>query len=127
VAVEFNIDASKDWFLGEDKFLNFQIFGRDGIAPVDVTGWSLIWVLRKSDNAPDPAILSKATPDDIQIIGDFASDAASSTQRIRIFFANEDIAALKAITYRYSLKRVDDGLAGVLSFGNCTFRQVTAR
>jgi hypothetical protein len=126
MAIEFNIDVSKNWFLGEDKFLSFTIFGRDKITPIDVSEWTMEWVLRKTDAGADPALLLKVTPTDIQVVGEYNVDPTVNTQRVRIFFSRTDTSLLRATTYRHSLKRIDPGYAGILSFGNCTFRQATA-
>lgn len=125
MAVEFNVTANDKFFLGEDKVIDFVIFGPDGATPLNVAGFTLEWTMRKTDKAPDPAIILKTSTLGITIIGVYNTAALTNTQRVRITFVPADTAALKPMTYRHSLKRVDVGNAIVLSFGDFVLRQAT--
>lgn len=128
MAREFNITAADKFFLGEDKFVDFTIFDQDGVTPLDVTGATLEWSLRKTDKADDPALLLKVPT----VVGVFNLIPASNTQRVRLTFASSDTtyptSGLKAnFAYRHSLKITDIGSENILSYGSMLFLQATER
>jgi len=126
MAIEFNIDADKRWFLGEDKILSFKISDASG-NPLDVSAWQMEFIVRKTDKAADPPVIPrKATPTDIVISGIFNSNPDQNQQRVVITFDSDETSSLKPITYRYSLKRIDTGNEGILAYGGITFLQATA-
>lgn len=139
MAIQFDITASNQFFLGEDKILELTIFGADGVTPFDVAGIPLEWNLKKTDKASDPGIITKGIGTGITIVGVYNAVPATNTQRVRITFASADTDpdvtsllatpyALKAgVAYRHSLKRKDAGNEGILSFGSFTFLQATER
>lgn len=140
MAIEFNVTAADLFFLGEDKVLEFTIFGADNATPFDVTGLPLEWNLRKTDAAADPALITKAVGAGLTIVGVYNAVPAANTQRVHVTFASDDTDplvtsvlvsnpyALKAnVAYRHSLKRKDAGNEGIFSYGSFTFLQATER
>jgi hypothetical protein len=139
MAIEFNVTATLKFFLGDDKLLDFTIFGQDGVTPFDVSGLVMEWSIKKTDKALDPPIISKTTVSGITIIGVYNVSPAINTQRVRVTFASADTDpdvtsvlptpyTLKAnVAYRHSLKRMTSGLESVLSYGSFTFLQATER
>lgn len=131
MSIEFNVTAADKFFMGEDKTIDFTIFGPDGVTPLDVTGLPLEWNMRKTDKADDPAIMTKAIGSGLTIIGVYNATPATNTQRVRATFVPADTTPATAplvkpnIAYRHSLKRKDAGSAGILSFGSITFLQAT--
>lgn len=126
MAVEFNVTPADKFFLGEDKVIDFEITGLDGVTPLEMTAVPVEWSLRKTDKAADPAILLKTLTDGITLIGDFSFDRAVNTQRVRITFVPADTVALKPnFPYRHSLKRLDVGNRNILSYGSFTLLQAT--
>lgn len=133
MAIEFNITPSHRFFLGEDKVIDLTIFQQDGVTPLDVSGMTLEWSLKKKDKDPDPPIIGKATGSGITIVGVYNVNPATNTQRVRISFASADTDpfvtvsyTLKAgFAYRHSLKRTDTGSEGIFTFGSLTFLQAT--
>lgn len=128
MAVQRDITAADMFFMGEDKILEFTVFGQDNVTPLDLTGLTLEWNMRRTDNAADPAILTKGPGSGLAIVGVYNVVPAVNTQRIRISFAPTDTSGLKAnFPYRHSLKRKDIGAYGIFSFGSITFLQATER
>ena len=135
MAIEFNLELEDEFFLGEDKVVDFEIFGPDDVTPFNITGLALEWNLRKKDSSPDPALLTK-TP---SVIGTFNIDPGVNSQRARLTFASNDTDplvtsqlvtpyTLKANTaYRHSMKLKDPGNETILSYGSWTFNQATER
>jgi hypothetical protein len=126
MAIEFNIPEDKV-FMGENKKLRFKIYQADGVTPLDLTGRSLIWVVRKTDKASDPAILSKATAGaaGIAIVGAYNVDPTINTQVAEVSIDAADTSVLRPLTYRHSMKEVTD--TTILSFGDFPLAQATAR
>lgn len=104
-------------FIGEDKTFEHTVVDENGAA-VDMTGWDFHWVLRKSDGAADPALFDKTA----SITGVFPT-----TQKASVTLTDTEMNTLKAIPYRYSWKRLNDGVETVTGFGNFTPKLVTAR
>lgn len=140
MAIEFNITAADKFFLGEDKVIELTIFELDGTTPFDLSALPLEWKLRTSDAADDPALITKGitaggVSTGIAIIGIWNVDPAVNTQRVRITFASADTDPLVTTdytlkagrVYRHSLKRMDAGNEGILSYGSMTFLQATER
>ena len=46
-------------FVGEDKVLKIEVLDVVGV-PVNMSGWQILFDVRKSDKSPDPALLSKS-------------------------------------------------------------------
>ncbi len=135
MARESNFDKDSNIFIGEDKQIRFPVYDDDAdpVVPLDVSGFSMIWVLRKSDTASDPALLSKTTGSGITITGTFNADPLINTQRVVVALADTDTAGndgsvlIPPKKYRYSLKRTDAGSETILAFGNFVLREATAR
>lgn len=129
MATEFNITKEHRFFLGEDKVLRLKVYEQDGTTPINVDGWSLLYVLRKKDKDPDPPILSKTTTGSspkISIEGTFNIDPEANMQVVLVTFDSDDTTNLEAKTYRYSIKRTDSGNERILTYGGQEFLQATA-
>jgi hypothetical protein len=128
MANKFDIGTDKKWFLGEDKILSFTIFAQDLTTPVDIGGWAIEFVLRKSVKTSSLVIPVKDTTNGLLlIVGVFNEVPASNTQRIHIPFPSDDTTLLKAgFEYQYSIKRTDEGNEGILVYGKLVFLQATA-
>ena len=78
--------------------------------PEDITGWTMVWQLRKSRSSP--VVLSKTTDDDITF-----TDASGGTLQIAIF--RGDTESLVPGIWWHMLARTDPGLH--LEQGSDTF------
>jgi hypothetical protein len=122
MAIQRDIVAADNFFLGEDKILEFTVFGPDGM--LNVGGLPLEWNMRKTDKAGDPAILTKGIGTGLTIIGSYNAVPATNTQRVDVTFVPADTIGLKPnVAYRHSLKRKDANAEEILSFGAITFLQ----
>lgn len=123
MAIETDIGGdNNDFFVGEDKGFELgPVVDKDGV-PVDMTGWDLHFVVRKADSSPDPALFDKTAV----ILGTYNVDPEVNTQFARVVFTDTETEVLKAIDYRQSWKRYDNGVETVLAFGNWHPKLVTA-
>lgn len=128
MAREQAIGGNGEFFQGEDKTLKMRLWKKpkkDGIL-IDMTGWDVIWVVRKKDSSADPAILEKTAT----IEGTFDPDPEDSTQYAVVQLTDDETNLLTKIgtaAYRHSWKRMDDNRETVLSYGNLNPQQATAR
>jgi hypothetical protein len=100
------------------------------VTPVNVTGWTFTFILRKGDKSVDPALLTKAAT----IEGTYNADPAVNTQIVVVALADTDTAAadgtsvtLAPKVYRYSLKRTDSGAETIYARGDFDLQEATAR
>jgi len=114
-----------DWFVGEDKVFAFTIYQKTpaGVlttTPQDISGWTLRWDMRRSDNEADPAVLTKATGSGIAI-------TSGPNGQGTITIDDTDTDTLAPRLYRHALKRADPGSETVLLYGNAVLGKRTAR
>ena len=136
MATTITIGGSGRLFVGEDKTFRLELleveYDSDGLpiaphassVPVDMTGWVLLFDVRKTDKSPDPAIFSK-TP---TIIGVYSAVRASNTQRAVVVLTDTEMNTVKqrTIPYRHSWKRMDDTSETVLARGDFAPEKATA-
>lgn len=100
---------------GEDVLI------RDTVTGVDITGWALRAVIRRTPS--DPTILVEK---DNAIIGGITlNDAPNGVFDIRI--ADTDTIALRPGAYVWEVKRMDAGNEAVLTTGILTLKAETVR
>lgn len=121
MALDAPIGGNGSLFVGEDKVFKLELIDADN-APVDMTGWTLLFDVRKKDTSNPPAILSY-TP---SITGTFNSSRNVNTQRAVVTVTDTDMNLFKAGTYRHSWKRMDDGSETVLAWGDFSPEKATA-
>jgi hypothetical protein len=116
VATTVKIGGSGALFVGEDKIFRLSLPG------VNMAGWDVIFDVRKTDAARDPAIFSKTA----SITGIYDPIAANNTQLAVVALSDTEMNTVKARTYRYSWKRKDDGVETVLARGDFAPEKATA-
>lgn len=121
MAEEVTIGNDGSLFVGEDKTLKLEVLDSAGV-PVDLTGWTILFDARKSNTSADPALLSK----NASVTGVYNAARATNTQRAVVALTDTELNTLKAITYRYSWKRMDDGSETVLAYGDFIPQKATA-
>lgn len=121
MALDAPIGGNGSLFVGEDKVFTLELIDMSS-NPVDMSGWTLLFDVRKKDNSIDPAIISK-TP---SLTGTFNASRSSNTQRAVAVVTDTDMNLFKAGTYRHSWKRMDDGSETVLAWGDFTPEKATA-
>lgn len=122
MALEATIGGSGSLFVGEDKVLRLELIDSSTSLPVDMSGWTLLFDVRKKDSSQPPAIVSK-TP---VLSGTYNTVRSSNTQRAIVTLTDTDMNLFKEQTYRHSWKRMDDGSETVLAWGDFTPQKATA-
>lgn len=117
MARESPIRKSDNWFIGEDKVLQFTIDdGGDPPLAVDITTFTLTFTLRSCLNfPPDAPDLTKTSPAGITI-----HDGPNGIARVLIDDVDTD--AFEPGRYFYELKRTNAGFEQVLAFGEAILR-----
>lgn len=125
MAIRQDISRDLQFFIGEDKTIEFEVLQSDGATPQDVSGWALEWDMRAkvSDAA---ALLAKTSGSGIAVMGVYSAVRATNTQRVAVTIAAEDTDALSSGRHAHALKRTDDGNEAVLSYGDCELQRSAA-
>ena len=133
MALTQTIGGNGTLFVGEDKIFRLELlvaeFDANGnpvapstsSVPIDMTGWVLVFDVRKTDTSPT-AIFSK-TP---TLEGAYNANRALNTQRAVAPLTDTELNTVKALSYRYSWKRLDDGSETVLARGPFAPEKATA-
>jgi hypothetical protein len=116
MAATFNIGPEKQFFVGENKTVTLPVYGPDGATPVDVTGWTLIYVVKKLEKPSATPLITKEVGAGITLTGSFNAN----NQRVVIEFDSDDTAVLKPGVYFHTLKRTDPDFEHVLFNGQLT-------
>ena len=86
---------------------------------INITGFGLSWMLKKSVNDLDAAAVVTKTVagGGIAIAGTFNTAPGTNTQRATVTVADTDTEALAPGVYRWELKRTDAGLETRMAYG----------
>ena len=97
----------------------FHIKNDELTTSVDISGWTLSWMVKKyKDQADAAAILTKTTTGGAIVIGgSWNSDPDVNTQRATLTITDTDVATVPARLYHWELKRTDDGFEVPLVLG----------
>lgn len=115
-------------FLGTDFTRDFEVLDIDtddtGATAKDVAGWAVTLDIRPKDTSSAAKLTASLT-----VVGSFNSVASSNTQRLRWTCADTDLTTALFTsdggTYRYSVKRTDDGLETILQYGDVVIERAT--
>jgi len=118
-APEVQIGGEGALFVGEDKTFELALLDTAGDA-VDMLGWAINFCVGKSDKAAD--VFDKVA----SITGVFNIDPLLNTQLAVVSLTDTELNTVKAKTYRYSWKRMDDGTETVLVYGDFVVQKATA-
>ena len=121
MAAEFNIAASDNWFIGEDKTINVDVDQSDGSTPQTMTGWALTWELK--DSATGVVRVTKTTSGG----GVTISNGGGTDDRASVAVLDTDTEALAPGTFFHQLRRTDAGNEVVLAFGNAVLKDSGVR
>lgn len=114
MAEETQIGGTGEVFVGEDKV--FQLTVQDTAnAVVDITGWTIIFVVKVKDTASDPGLISVTCA-----LTDPTNGVCTAT------VADTVMDTLLPRTYRYSFKRTDGGAETILAYGDFVVQKATA-
>jgi hypothetical protein len=120
MAREATIGGSGTLFVGEDKTLSLAVVDLSG-NPVDISGWSILFDVRKLD-ASTTYIISKTA----NIAGTYDPVASANTQRAVIILSDDEMNLFREATYRHSWKRMTAGNETVLAWGDFAPQKATA-
>ena len=118
MSVDAPIADTENWFIGEDRPVGFTVVDADGVA-VNITDYALEWVLRETPGSAT-ATITKTTDSGITI-----TDGPAGKCEVAI--ADTDTIDLSPGRYFHTLRRTDDGLETVLSFGQAVLQQAATR
>lgn len=121
MALPIVIGGDGKLFVGEDKTFRHEVLDAVGL-PVNIAGWTILFDVRKTATALDPAIFSKPAA----IIGVFNAVRAVNTQRAEVVLTDTELNTVKAKEYQVSWKRMDDTAETVLGWGPFTPQKATA-
>lgn len=145
MALEDDITEDDKIFLDTDLVLPFRVWAGNPTAaeiaantavPVDVSGWAMSWTLRRTVDASS-ALIEKATGGNgIIVSGAFNVDPTLNEQQVEVTIEDTDtydasadppVDVRPSKSYRYALKRTDDGSETVLVFGKFCLLKSAAR
>ena len=106
-------------FSGEDKVLRFELL-EHGL-PVNAFGYTLLFDVRSHDDSQE-FVLEKQP----MVVGVFHDVRALNEQRIEVVLDDDDMNLFVERTYRYSVKRMDEGGETVLFWGDFLPAKATA-
>lgn len=112
MAVESRIDADDEWFVGEDRVLNFTMVKGD---VAGITGWTIVFELFERR--------AKQTDLPVRSFAAVGHDAtAQAPARVTVLVDATQTASLPAGIYQYVLRRTDEGARAILGFGPADLR-----
>lgn len=143
MAYNRDITADDQMFYDTDRVLRYQVFQgsptleevlANTAIPDDVTGWSLVWVLRRSAKATAILIEKSTAGGGITITGVYDADPLANTQRVLVAIDDTDtygpvvdpVEIVKPGVYEYALKRLDPGSETILAWGSFELIQAAA-
>jgi len=107
-------------FSGEDKSFRHEVLDRVTKEPIDMSLWSVKFVVRYGPSPNADLILEK----DAILIGTFNASQSANTQRWFVDLTDTELT-LPAGTYYYSWKRMDDGSETILGYGEFVVEETT--
>lgn len=113
--LETNLDPLP---IGTDFAYAFHVKNEAQDTSINITGYALSWMLKRSLADLDAAaVLTKTTVSGITISGSFNAAPASNTQRATVAIADTDTDSLTPAFYHWELKRTDAGYETRLAYG----------
>jgi hypothetical protein len=105
-------------YIGSDFTYHLHVKSEDETESLDITGWSLSFMLkRRLEHLDAAALLTKTTPSGITIAGTFNADPDVNTQRATVVIADTETDPLTPGTIYWEFKRTDAGLETPLAGG----------
>lgn len=118
-----NLGDTDDWFIGEDKTLEFEIYDSTEALIQNVTGWAMLFRLRRISES-DAVLFTKTTGGStITIAGTYNADPTVNAQRTSVVIDDTDTDNLQPGKYAYWLWRTDSGNETVLAYGDVTLKR----
>lgn len=119
MAREFNIE---NLFIGDDAFIEMDLYDEDDAVLAADVGWEFEWVLRRGRSASEASVVKPNA--DIEVLDDGPNGADT---RVRVTLAAADTVDLEPDTYFHTLRRSDTGNKTTLSYGTVGLVWTAAR
>jgi hypothetical protein len=111
-------------YVGADQSVELTVYQDDGETPEDVTGWTTVLDIRKSDTAPAAKLSASGV-----VSGTYNADPELNTQVVTFTLSATALASTVLPgddpALRYSIWRTDSGHKMPLRFGSVIFTRVT--
>jgi hypothetical protein len=117
MAVRADISESEDWFTNADHVFEYTVYKRDDVTLEDISGWPLIWLVKRRPDDPDSAALL------IKEIGSGIEIVDGPNGRCDVTVIDDDTVNLKPGTYYVELKRNQPGEETPLSYGEAVLKR----
>lgn len=105
-------------FLGEDRSFVFTIMNAGETACLDITGWTLSFMVKRKADDPDAdALITATTSGQISIAGTYHADPETNAQAATVTLFTGDTTSAPAMEAVYELKRTNLGFEAVLAYG----------
>lgn len=112
------VKADLELYLNTDFNFLFTIYNATETAIVDVSTWSLSWIVKTHPQDADAsALITKTTSSGITISGTYNSVPSTNTQVVNVDIDDTDTTSIKPGLYVWELKRTNDGNETVLAHG----------
>lgn len=116
------------YYIGSDRQFSYHVKNQALTTSVDITGWTLSWMVKRfASDADVSALVTKTTVSGITISGTFNASITVNAQRAVVTITDSDTTALYPGLFSYELKRMDDGFEVPLATGLIEFRQGVIR
>ncbi len=117
MAIQCNVTASDNVYIGSDKSLTIPIYQSDGKTRQDITGWALSWMLKASIHDADAsAVITKTTVNGITL-------SSPTTGVCVVTLSAADTLSLDPATYVHELKRTTPGSEDVVTDGTFVLKR----
>lgn len=112
-------------YIGTDFDYAFHILNEAKTQAIDITGWTLSWMLKRkaTDEDVDALLVKTTTAGGVVIAGAFNATPGLNLQRATVTVQDTDTDALAAASCRFELKRMDAGVETVLADGPLTLKR----
>lgn len=128
MAKEQNLTGTDAVFQGTDLALPCHIKNAAETTSIDITGWTLSWMVKRYRSDADlSALITKTTSGGIAIAGSFNSDPDINTQRATVTIEDTDSISLSPGLYFHELKRTTNGAETVLIYGTFDLKEAVHR
>ena len=119
MAKQTPISGDEALFQGEDHTFVLTILNAAETAAIDITTWTLSWMVKRYTSDADAAALitKTAAASGIVISGVFNSVPATNTQIATVTLDDTDTTAIGEGLYHHELKRTDAGFETILAYG----------
>lgn len=123
--VFYDTDQALEFIIADGDPTTEQLAAGDYV-PIDISGYSLIWVLKRKATSEVALIEKRTAGGGISITGTWDADPTANTQRVRVLIDDTDtygpeVSPVQIVapgTYAHALKRLDTGAETIYTWGS---------